>query len=391
MAEDSTRQSPAPATPSVVLAHPRDPGTFSGTDNVDVEDWIHMYERVSTYNRWDPTLMLANVIFYLKGTARVWYETHEDDLTSWDTCKQKLCELFGKPLGRQLAAKRDLASRAQTSTESYVSYIQDVLALCRKVDDQMPESDKVGHVLKGIADDAFNLLVYRNCTTIDAIIKECRRFEDAKSRRIPQPYTRLPNTAATSSCDDLFLRQSSPTDENVSRLIRRELEAMSPAPLQPRDGENHLPAISLIQAVVRQEFANLGLQTVNPTRPTQATDITAITPGRPPYFTPRRRNPSDWRTPDDRPICFHCSRVGHIARHCRNRWFRPNASSFPSSRRNNERLDNFSSHPDPYSTNVNGQVFRSSRSPSPLRRQSRSPQRRRFSSPGPSGRSQTEN
>ncbi|XP_077494385.1 uncharacterized protein LOC144105048 [Amblyomma americanum] len=310
MTQDACQQISPSAMPLLVLSVPRDLGTFSGTDNVDVDDWIQMYERVRSYNCWDPTLMLANVIFYLKDTARVWYETHEDALTSWDVCKQKLRDLFGRPLGRTLAAKRDLASRAQT-TESYVLYIQDVLALCNKVDNNVPESDKVGHVLKGIADEAFNLPVYKNCTTVDDIIKECRRFEEAKSRRIIQPYTRLPNTAATSSCEDLLHRQFPAPPENVTRIIRRELEAMSSASPPLHDGDNHLPTISMVQAVVRQELANLGLQPVSPVRPSSPPDITAIAPDRLSHFAPRRRNPNDWRTPDDRPICFLCPRIGH--------------------------------------------------------------------------------
>ncbi|XP_077494857.1 uncharacterized protein LOC144105609 [Amblyomma americanum] len=337
-----------------------------------------MYERVSTYNRWDPTLILANVIFYLKDTARVWYETHEDDLTSWDVCKQKLRDLFGRPLGRTLAAKRDLASRAQTSTESYVSYIQDVLALCNRVDNNMPESDKVGHVLKGIASDAFNLLVYKNCTTLDDIIKECRRFEEAKSRRISQPYTRLPITAATSSCEDLLNRQTPAPPENVTRIIRRKPEAMSPAFLHLRDGDNHLPPISMVQAVVCQELANLGLQAVSPVCPSSPPDITAIAPDRPSYFAPRQRNPNDWRTPDDRPICFLCHHIGHISRHCHNYWSRRSAYNPLSSHRNDEQPSHFTPPLARQSATVNGLFSR----PSPLRRQSRSPLCRR-SSPGP--------
>lgn len=115
--------------------------------------------------------MLANVIFYLGGTPRVWHQTHDDEITSWDSFKEKLRELFGDPMGRKVAARKALASRVQTSTEPYVSYILDVLALCRKADDTMSEADKVAHVLKGIADDAFNLLVFGNVSTIDAIIK----------------------------------------------------------------------------------------------------------------------------------------------------------------------------------------------------------------------------
>ena len=140
----------------VVLTQPRDPGNFCGTDHVDVDDWIAKYERFAAVYRWDPTMMLANVDFYLYGTAGAWFQAHEADLTSWDTCKQKLRDLFGRAVGRQRAASKELSCRAQTSTESYVSYILDVLALCRRVDANMSEGDKVGHLLKGIVDDAFN-------------------------------------------------------------------------------------------------------------------------------------------------------------------------------------------------------------------------------------------
>ncbi|XP_049519578.1 uncharacterized protein LOC125943984 [Dermacentor silvarum] len=127
-------------------------------------------------------MMPANVLFYLKGTANMWYDNHEAQIGSWDTFKAKLSALFGKSICRKAAATKELSIRDQTSTVPCLSYIQDVLALGRKVD--MTESDKVGHVLKGIADDAFNLLLCRNCATVDAIAKECRRFEQAKSRRI---------------------------------------------------------------------------------------------------------------------------------------------------------------------------------------------------------------
>lgn len=145
--------------------------------------------------------MLTNVLFYLGGTPWVWFKTHEVGITSWDTFKQHIRDLFGNTSGRKLAAKKEQATRAQTSTELYVAYIQDVLALCHKADNHMSELDKVAHMLKGIADDAFNLLVYANVSTVDTIIKECRWYEQAKYHRITQQFTWLLNTAATSSCD----------------------------------------------------------------------------------------------------------------------------------------------------------------------------------------------
>ncbi|XP_040068934.1 zinc finger MYM-type protein 1-like [Ixodes scapularis] len=54
----------------------------------------------------------------------------------------------------------------------------------------------------GNADDAFQLIVFKDCATVDAVIQECRRFEEAKKRRITANFTRLPNTTPTSTCED---------------------------------------------------------------------------------------------------------------------------------------------------------------------------------------------
>ncbi|XP_077557134.1 uncharacterized protein LOC144172118 [Haemaphysalis longicornis] len=384
----------ATTTPLVIVSHPREPGIFTGADETDVDDWLSLFERVSAHNRWDPTIMLANVIFYLKeeSPARKWFETNETDLTSWEVFKTKLREVFGKPLGRQVAARKELASRAQTSTESYVAYIQDVLALCSKADSTMPEADKVGHILKGIADDAFHLLICKDCATVDSIIKECRRFEEAKGRRIAHNFARLPHTAATSSCEDgnlqariPCLQDPVPSSSDITKIVRRELEAMTPTTAVPyMPDRNDLHTVAVIQAVVRDQIANMGLHPVCSLSSPFGQGFRS--PGshneRPPPRYPRR-NPAEWRTPDDKPICFHCSRVGHIARYCRSRrvlFFRNSYSDYstrPPFGYSDDRQNCFSSRPELNPTNFNRPLTRFNRSPSPQRRQSRSPQPRR--------------
>lgn len=377
----------APTSPVVIVAAPpRDPGNFSGTDGEDVDEWLQLYELVSENHRWDPTLMLANLIFYLKGTAKAWFNNNVEELTSWSVCKTKLREVFGQSAGCRRAAKRELGMRVQTSTESYLAYIQDVLTLCRKVDATMAEADKVAHVLKGIADDAFNLLVFRGCSTVQDVITECRRFEEAKSRRIAHHFARLPNTAATSTCEDLRIEtQPTPLSGDITRIVRREIEAISPAPLRALAPSDPQPTISLIQTVVRQELANAGLQTIcSVHRPDVVTPPTLSPPSA--YYrrpAPSNRDPNAWRTPDDRPICFRCERVGHISRHCRSTWTSPSRTSFnnfhSSARTSNQvppRRDDSANYVPTTTTTA-----QYSRSPSPRRRVSQSPPPRRSSSP----------
>lgn len=79
--------------------------------------------------------------------------------------QKKLQYFFEKPTGRKTAAKKMLARRAQTSTESCVLYVENWLSGRRKAYAEMPEVEKVGHVLKGI----FSLLTRKNYSTVNVI------------------------------------------------------------------------------------------------------------------------------------------------------------------------------------------------------------------------------
>lgn len=68
-----------------------------------------------------------------------------------------------------------------TLAESYIACIQDILSLCHKADASMANSEQILHVLKSITEDAFQLLFFKDCMTIDALVKECWRFEDVKN------------------------------------------------------------------------------------------------------------------------------------------------------------------------------------------------------------------
>lgn len=76
--------------PTPFLRQP-DPQVFAGTPDIDVIDWLKYYERASTHNRWDNTIkvanvvfFLANVVFFLKDTASQWLKNHREQITSWD-------------------------------------------------------------------------------------------------------------------------------------------------------------------------------------------------------------------------------------------------------------------------------------------------------------------
>ncbi|GFV17033.1 CCHC-type domain-containing protein [Trichonephila clavipes] len=51
------------------------------------------YDRVANFNKWDDMMCLANVYFFLDGTARQWYVNNEDALDSWEAFKNGLSGL----------------------------------------------------------------------------------------------------------------------------------------------------------------------------------------------------------------------------------------------------------------------------------------------------------
>ncbi|GBM65921.1 hypothetical protein AVEN_136232-1 [Araneus ventricosus] len=85
-----------------------------------------------------------------------------------------------------------------------------------------------------------------------------------------------------------------------------------------------------------------------------------------------------WRTTDNRPVCFHCGRPGHVVRYCRDR-----RAVFDTYRRNQGR-DSYSYFNDARTAEETSR--QTTRSPSPHPNRGRSPTRR-YRSPSPYRRS----
>lgn len=93
----------------------------------------------------------------------------------------------------------------------------------------------------------------------------------------------------------------------------------------------------------------------------------------------QQRQTDLWRTADNRPVCFHCGRPGHVVRYCRER--KAVFDNYRFLRQNADELDteeefcqpNLNSRSEPSLTRGRSAIRRS-RSPSPYRRSSPSHQ-----------------
>jgi len=232
-AESSTEQNMSTSSSTIVSSAPvliltyqlpRNPCIFAGDNQDDVNRWLKDYERIATYNHWDEQMRLANVIFYLAGTARQWFDNNEDSFTDWTVFRNSLSNTFCRTDDIRRQAERQLLTRAQRTDESSESYIQDVLALCRKVNPNMTEDEKVAHLMKGIAEDLYQILLVQDYETADAFVKRCRQIESLRRRRIARPtFQRLPNVSTVSVDTDLEGMRSMIRD-----IVREELQNILP-------------------------------------------------------------------------------------------------------------------------------------------------------------------
>ncbi|UYV72561.1 hypothetical protein LAZ67_9003705, partial [Cordylochernes scorpioides] len=302
--------------------HIRNPSIFSGEPGQSSEKWLKEYHRVARYNCWDSSMCLANVYFFLSGTAKVWFENVEEKITSWELFETMLSQAFGHYSSEKDQLLEKLKARAQGKEESSEAYIQDVLYLCRQINPNMNENEKVAHLVKGVSEEIYRAIVTFEIANTEEFIRWCRKIELSQKKRVNTRivFDRLPNAAAINPAE------SESMEDLIRRIVREEIHhALNPEPatLKPssldliirEEVERNLSAISqpVQRPMPRQQYSNPQIFKQTP----RQQFLNQSTPA--PNQTPPQRRTDEWRTHENVPICFHCGRPGHVARYCRDR------------------------------------------------------------------------
>lgn len=330
MQREARSESAAQTASTWLLTSPhRDPPFFAGLRGDDVDDWLDEFNRISQFNRWDDVFKLQIVPFSLNEVAKTWFYNNKGRFADWTTFTDEIRQAFGTPSLRSDCARKKLNSRVQHPEETDISYIEDVLVLCRRVDESMLEANKVRHILKGIAPFPFNALALQNPTSVNDVRTTCLRLDQL------QPLRLQLEPSSTCMDGDMDLRTL------IRSIIREELQNRT-SPCPPRD--NCRPNASYLRDLIKEELASMtAVPSVNPAPstihamsycdaaseppmrveapplPLSHGHLTAISAGPypQPYYSHVR--PDRQLFPRDRPVCYYCGIRGHISRFCQRR------------------------------------------------------------------------
>lgn len=381
------------STANYTLQKPRVPRVFHGSVLEDVEDWLAHFERVADFNGWTDANKLRNVYFSLEDGARTWYENREP-FSTWSVFCRQLLASYANP-DRRERAERAIQSRIQMPNESVMMYVEDMTSLFRRADPAMAEDKKLRHLMRGVKEQLFAGLVRSPPKTVAEFLTEATTMEKMLQQR-SAVYDRQINVA--SPMGQIGAAGSNINIEALCDLIRSvvrdELQRIHCPPQPPAAGS----ISSLIRSEVHQALqVPLSSDVTSPDvtstrtesrRPSYAEAVSRYIPTPPRFVHPtphdtlpsvqpiqhfENRQPlprkSDvWRTPDRRPLCYHCGEAGHVYRECpyRRLGLRGFAVDSPRPR--------FGERPRAIEEYLSQQ-----RMPLPLRRQSRSPSPRRSS------------
>ncbi|UYV64864.1 hypothetical protein LAZ67_3002201, partial [Cordylochernes scorpioides] len=286
------------------LQQPRNPPNFSGKCCELAHLWLKDYSRVAAHNGWDESMCLANVVFFLEGAARCWFDNVEESITTWKTFKEEFTRTFGDKEDYARRIESSLKVRAQKPDESVELYIQDVLNLCRQLNPNMSEEDRVSHLMKGVTENIYRALLAIEVTTTGEFTQHCRRIEKLNKNRISSVrFERIPTVSAINE------NEYHPLKEMIREIIREELRSA------PNELDNLPPPQGLEDRVWQKVEQNLAPIDKTPVFHSGRA-VKNFRSGQQNAGEAVRRKTDEFRTRENIPICFYCNRPGHVAKHC---------------------------------------------------------------------------
>ncbi|GFU55438.1 CCHC-type domain-containing protein [Trichonephila clavipes] len=166
-------------------------------------------------------------------------------------------------------------------------------------DINMTEDQTISHLMKGVAEDLYQVLINSAVSTVDKFVTCCREVDAMRKKRdVPLRYERQPNKKSRKYSHG-FVTCINDEPSDLKSIIQEEVRSN----LTPLTREKPAPSPYRTKRTGQSSWRPMP-------RPRQENKPTQ-------HDTGRKTNL--WRTSDNVPICFHCGRPGHVTSFCLDR------------------------------------------------------------------------
>lgn len=158
---------------------------FNGSKLVSVKEWLDSCRDVADANGWSSVQLMRHLPVSLVGAARNWYLHRIKSIGkfgTFETFKAEIETAFG-PSNESRQKHTALRLREQSVGEPVANYYHDKMHLCAEYNDQMPDKEKVDHILAGLQDEFTQAVHDKDFATPESLLAALKRKEDAMERR----------------------------------------------------------------------------------------------------------------------------------------------------------------------------------------------------------------
>ena len=155
---------------------------FSGRDDEDPVEWIRKFNRTADANNWKNEKKIAIAATRLKGIALEWYEREKENIQQWHEHENdnSFEEKFIKELTTETKRRKwmqEILEIKQEKEETVNMYEVRFKGLVKKVEDDIPEANRITLFTRGLLSEIYVLAVLGDRSTLEKMINNAKNAE----------------------------------------------------------------------------------------------------------------------------------------------------------------------------------------------------------------------
>jgi hypothetical protein len=171
--------------------------TFAGASHEHITHWIKIFDKwciLSNFKDNQKSNLLSFVFTDSAAKILAAWDSSDSIPADWETCKEKLIAQFSDS-SRVKVYEATLLRRKLLPSETFDEYFADILSLCSSVKPNMPDSDKIQNLLKGLPENVVQFLLFKEPKTTDDVLRGYSSYKTAKLLTAPMIENEIPVAA----------------------------------------------------------------------------------------------------------------------------------------------------------------------------------------------------